>query len=145
MSSIPLGDRERLLISQFLKFGVVGLLNTAVGLGLITGLMYFLKFNPFAANAIGYSVGIVMSFVLNGRVTFGHRSLSNDMFVRFLIVCLVAYIANLATVGLTLGYNAYAAQIFGMVVYTVVNFIGCRAFAFETRGCTRNDASRTLI
>lgn len=136
ISSIPFGDRERLLISQFMKFGAVGLLNTGVGLGIITGLMYFLKLNPFLANAIGYSVGIVLSFVLNGRVTFGHHSLSSDMFIRFLAVCAVAYIANLAMVGLTLGYNAYAAQIFGMIVYTVVNFFGCRAFAFETRGCS---------
>jgi putative flippase GtrA len=135
MSSIPFGDRERLLISQFMKFGVVGLLNTAVGLGLITGTMYFLKLNPFLANAIGYSVGIVLSFVLNGRLTFSHRSLTNDMFVRFLVVCLVAYLANVVTVSLTLGYNKYAAQIFGMIVYTAVNFIGCRTFAFETRGC----------
>ncbi len=135
LSSIPFGDRERLLISQFLKFGAIGVLNTVVGLGLTTSGMYFLKLDPFLANAIGYSVGIVLSFVLNGRVTFGQRSLSNDMFIRFLMVCLVAYLANIMTVGLTLGYNKYAAQIFGMIAYTAVNFIGCRAFAFEARGC----------
>lgn len=119
-------------MSQFMKFGAIGLLNTAVGLGLITGMMYFLKLNPFLANAIGYSVGILMSFTLNGRVTFGQQSLSNEMFIRFLAVCLVAYLANIAVVGLTLGYNKYAAQIFGNIVYTIVNFIGCRVFAFQS-------------
>ena len=123
-------NRERPVLPQFAKFISVGLVNTLVGLGIITGGMYFLKLNPLAANAIGYSVGIVVSFVLNGRVTFGQRSLSRMMFFRFLTVAALAYVANVVTLALLVGYNAYIAQMAGMIVYTLINFVGCRAFAF---------------
>jgi putative flippase GtrA len=125
-----LANRERPVFMQFVKFASIGVINTIAGLSIITGGMYFLKLSPLSANAIGYSICIGLSFVLNGRVTFGQRSLSSGMFFRFLAVSAAAYIANIVVFALSVRYNAYLAQVLGMIAYTLVNFIGCRTFAF---------------
>ena len=54
-------------------------------------------------------------------------------FFRFILVIVVAYIANLATVlylVLGLDVNGYFAQALGIIPYTSLSFIGLRLFAF---------------
>ena len=119
------------MMMQFLKYGLIGALNSGIGFGIIVAAMYFFDADPLVANLGGYLVGGSVSFVLNGRVTFGQDSLSSGMFVRFAAVTLLAYLANLAAVWVCLPYNRYLAQLLGMAVYVVVGFLGCRLFAFR--------------
>lgn len=122
------------MIGQFIKFVLVGALNTLIGLGVITGAMYFFDVDPIIANAAGYLIGGVVSFVLNGKLTFRQKALSRGMLARFIIVYLVAYLANLAALWVALPYNKYGAQIVGIAIYTLVGFFGCRLFVFARRG-----------
>lgn len=55
------------------RFVVVGLLNTAVGLGVIYGCKFFLEFGNVLANVVGYACGITVSFLLNSSWTFEYR------------------------------------------------------------------------
>lgn len=119
------------MILQFLKFVSVGVLNTLIGLAVIVGMMYFLDAGPIAANLGGYLVGGVVSFALNGRFTFRQELLSRGMFFRFVAIYLLAYLANLAALRMSLVFNKYLAQIAGMLVYTVVGFVGCRLFVYR--------------
>lgn len=116
------------------RFVVVGVVNTAVGLGIIYGCKYFLDMNNVLANILGYAVGVTVSFVLNSSWTFEYRGPKLVAAARFLVVFLISYLVNLATVmGLIhlAGVNSYVAQAAGMPVYTVCFYLLSRFYAFR--------------
>jgi putative flippase GtrA len=53
------------LVRQSLRFGAVGVVNTAIGLTAIYALMFFFGVGPILANAVGYAIGLVISFAPN--------------------------------------------------------------------------------
>ena len=55
------------------RFVLVGVLNTLSGLGVIYALKLLLSMNDVAANFVGYSVGLLIGYVLNARWTFSFR------------------------------------------------------------------------
>lgn len=58
---------------QFVKFGIVGVSNTVLAIGIYTLLLKVFGVWYLAANAIGFVVGAVNGFLLNRRWTFaGH-------------------------------------------------------------------------
>ncbi|MEI7994638.1 MAG: glycosyltransferase [Methylococcaceae bacterium] len=123
-----------MLLIQYL---IVGVANTLVGLGTIYFAMYFLQLNIMHANAIGYSIGILLSFALNKAWTFNSSDHVIYSFLRYLLVLAVAYMANLATVLFSNSHfdlNPYIAQALGIIPYTAIGFIGSRYFAFRTQG-----------
>ena len=125
-----------------IRYVVVGVANTCVGLGVIYAAMYFLHFSDARANALGYLVGVMVSFFLNRNWTFGHTGAVLPALTRFVSVLLLAYLANLATVLLlidTFGVNRYIAQAAGVLPYTTVGYLGSRYVAFRRPG---NGASR---
>lgn len=116
------------------RFVVVGLLNTAVGLGVIYGCKFFLEFGNVLANVVGYACGITVSFLLNSSWTFEYRGPKLAAAARFLVVFLISYLVNLATVlGLIHlgGVNSYLAQALGMPVYTVCFYLLSQTYAFR--------------
>lgn len=116
------------------RFVVVGLVNTAVGLGIIYGCKYFLDMNNVLANILGYAVGVTVSFVLNSSWTFEYRGPMLVAAARFLVVFLISYLVNLATVmGLIhlAEVNSYVAHAAGMPVYTVCFYLLSRFYAFR--------------
>jgi putative flippase GtrA len=116
------------------RYLATGVLNTLVGLGVIYVSMFFLGLGNAAANALGYSIGVVLSFVINKRWTFRHTGSPLSAFARFVGVVGTAYIANLATVLVLaegLGVDRYIAQALGIPPYTAVGYLGSRYFAFS--------------
>ncbi|WP_408869534.1 GtrA family protein [Commensalibacter communis] len=86
----------------------------------------------YVANASGYVVGIIFSFILNSIFTFS-AALSFTKLLKFLIVCFISYLVNLIAVkGFFLvcsnvlylaEYKPYLAQLCGMMFYTITGFI----------------------
>jgi putative flippase GtrA len=117
----------------FLKFSVVGVLNTIFGLSCIYLAMYVAGMNYILANGIGYSFGFGVSFLLNGTWTFRHRGSYGPSLGRWLMVTSAAYGLNLAVIVASrrwIEVDVYFAQIFGVAVYAIVSFFGGRHFAF---------------
>lgn len=130
---------------QLLRFLLVGLANTAVGLGSIWALIGLAGWNDVPANATGYAVGLTCSFLLNRRWTFAHRGPVWPALWRFLLVFGVAYAANLAcmfTLRDALGMDRYLAHAVATVPYTLLFFVGSRLFAFrqaDTGGASQTE------
>jgi len=117
---------------QLLRFLTVGVVNTLLTLGIIYLLMH-LGIDYRIANAAGYVIGFIVSFVLNRNWTFTHSGGWLASFARWVVVAAVAYGGNLATVVLLhqwLGVDARLAQLGGMPVYTLISYAGGRFFAF---------------
>lgn len=115
----------------------MGVANTAIGLAIAYFGMAMLSLDYRVANALGYAMGCVVSFVLNRRWTFRHTGSWRAGAARWFSVIAGAYLCNLGTIVFlhaVLGLDAYAAQLGGMVVYTGASFVGGRRFAFRTRG-----------
>jgi len=116
-----------------MRFILVGLVNTLLGLLLIWGAKIVLGASDLVANIAGYAIGVTVSFMLNKRWTFGFRGNRIASLVRFLIVFAVSYAANIVTV---LGMisattiNPFWCQAFGVAPYSILLYIGCRCYVF---------------
>jgi putative flippase GtrA len=91
---------QDLLRSTVTRFLSVGFLNTVVGFTLIYGSKYFLGFGDVPANALGYGVGVLLSFTLNSTWTFSYQGPQLPALVRFLLAFAIAYTVNLLGAGL---------------------------------------------
>lgn len=99
---------------------MVGFANTALGYAVIVSCMYLGGLTPELSNAVGYLVGLMMSYFLNRHFTFRSARRRSTEFVRFVIVFLTAYTANLIVlVALVRGLGIHAAlsQVLAGVVY----------------------------
>src|SRR5207244_4508227 len=74
-----------------IKFVVVGVGNTLLGLTIIYALKGLAGASDVAANVVGYLVGASVSFSLNKTWTFGHRGRVGPALWRFLLVLAAAY------------------------------------------------------
>lgn len=132
----PLGSHIGTEIGYILRFLLVGVLNTAVGLGAIYACKYFFSLGDVPANGVGYLVGLTNSFFWNRHWTFSHSGNAGWTAARFALVFAAAYSANLMLM-LTLisrfHFNAYAAQAFATFPYTVIFYLGSRYFVFVRR------------
>jgi len=124
------------LVGQSIRFAAVGLVNTAVGLTAIYALMFIFDAGLAFANVGGYSTGLAVSFALNHTWTFGSRQPINDVLPKYLFAAAVCYFLNLGAVLAAASHfnsNPYLAQLFGVSVYTLSMFAGCRWFVFSHR------------
>ena len=120
---------------QLPKFLFVGLANTLVALLVIFTAKAGLEMGDASANALGYAVGMILSFTLNKRWTFRHSGSVTRSLPVFLAVQGVAYFFNLLFVLwlIAQGMNAYWAQVCGIPPYTVISFLGSRFLAFRSQ------------
>ena len=122
------------LIRQTIKFGSVGLINTAVGLLLIYSAMYFAGLSPGLANAIGYGVGLLVSFSLNRVWTFQETRPARKFIGPYMMVAGAAYLCNLLVVlvGTSVFHaDPYLIQLVGMCFYTTLMFLGSKWLVFR--------------
>ena len=117
-----------------LKFIVVGIANTFIGLLAIYLCKWLLGFSDALANISGYVTGLAVSFLLNRGWTFRHEGAMLPALARFLVIFALAYVLNLATVLIAInsfGVNSYLAQAIGIAPYTVFFYLGSRYFTFR--------------
>lgn len=120
--------------NSLFKFLTVGVINTLLSLLVIFGLKYFYLISDFYANFTGYIVGLICSFTLNRKWTFNHSGKLFETIVKFLLVFLVAYSANILFVlGLIkLNFNSYFSHVLGIPVYTIIFYLGSKFVVFKS-------------
>lgn len=118
--------------SSFFKYIAVGVINTTFTTLVIFILMFF-DINIFISNAIGYIVGILVSFILNSIFTFNSK-ITKKKLIKFLTVCLISYLLNLLTINIVLSVsknNIYWSQFYGVLVYTLTGYFLNRRWAMK--------------
>lgn len=134
-------------VRQFLRFVIVGVINSLVTLVVIFVCKSILDINEWVSNAIGYVAGVINSFIWNRNWVFHSSKKAGSEALKFCIGFLVCYgLQFLCTWMLTepmgLGeitwtiigftFSGYAvATLFGMCVYTIANFIFNRVVTFK--------------
>lgn len=129
-----------------LRFLLVGVVNTLVGAGVMFLLYNLAGCSYWLSSAANYIVGGVVSYFLNKYYTFKNKERSWWQVLRFALsvaVCwLLAYgVAKPLTLSLLSGagekLQTNAAMLVGMCLYTALNYLGQRFFAFRA-GKTEN-------
>ncbi len=142
-----MGTDRRESYMQLLKYGAVGLLNTGVTLFAIFICKSIIGINPYLSNAIGYTLGIINSFLWNRSWVFHSKGgirreailFFTGVGICYCIQLLCLYFLTAETplggmewkiVGFTLsGYGA--STLLASVVYTFTNFIYNKIVAFR--------------
>jgi putative flippase GtrA len=125
------------LLALLARFGLAGLVNTAIGLSVIAALDLGLHVDPHIANAIGYAGGLATGYALNRLFVFRSRDDVARTGMKYLVAVGAAFAVNqgvLAAVGPTFGaqpLGRLAAQVTAMACYTLLTFVLCRLWVFR--------------
>ena len=130
----------------FVRFIMVGLVNTMVGLSVMYLLLHGLGLTYCVSTFFGNSVGACVSFFLNRRFTFrSDVSVVTGLF-RFIVVILICYFISYSLgknlVQLLLNNNdtftskgkTDLAVLISTFLYTMLNYLSQKLFVFHKRG-----------
>ncbi len=135
------------VLTQFLKYACVGILNTLVTLCVIYICKSLLNINPLVSNAIGYVCGVINSFIWNKNWVFKSSGGYSKEAIRFIIGFLLCYGLQFLTVWIlsyqtslknfefdivTFTLSGYGlATLIGNVVYTLSNYVYNKVVTFR--------------
>ena len=125
--------RHRHSIGEFMKFALVGLLNTAVDV-VIFFLLTWVNTPYVAAQVVSYSCGAANSYLLNKFWTFRSSGLSYAEVVRFTVVNLVSLAISIVALTLlheTAGLDLAVSKAGATVCALAANFLGNKLWVFR--------------
>ena len=116
---------------EFIRFGLVGVANTAVHAGIVIALMEAFAPLAFVANGVAFVFANLMSYALNSRFTF-KTPVSFLSYQRFLLVSLVSLALTLLITSLVeyLGWHYGVGLIMVILVVPVLNYLVMKIWAF---------------
>lgn len=123
------------MIKQVLKFGTVGVANTALDFAILNLLAGILGWPVLLANTISFSVAVTNSFFMNKYWTFNEREGKLHLqFGGFILVALVGLALSDGLVYLfaeSLGWHFNWAKIISILPVFVWNFFASKYLIFK--------------
>lgn len=126
-----------------IRFIFVGGINTSVGYG-IYALCLFGGIHYAIAQSISTVVGVMNSYLWNKFFTFKQPRKSISEFAKFVSVYAASYILTLLLLWIfidILGINDYFSGAAGLVITTVISYVGHKRFSFDVSKCKPKDIS----
>lgn len=126
-------------IKQFLKFGIVGGINTIISY-LLTNLFYYVfSLNEQLCNLLVFIITVYISFYLNGKYVFKSDEKEGKSFLKSLLKVYASYsITGLFLTGILLyveeqlfGIPHYIATLMNLIVTIPLNFILNKFWSFK--------------
>ncbi len=130
----------KLFDRTFLRFALVGVVNTAFGYAIMFTFYNLLHLSYWVSSACNYLFGSILSYALNKRFTFRDQSRGWKPVLRFAVniaACyLIAYGAARPAVRLMLQGHSQtlvdnAAMLAGSVVFVALNYLSQRFLTFR--------------
>ena len=124
----------------FIKFIIVGMINTLVGTGVMFGCYNLMGCSYWFSSIANYVVGSVVSYFLNKHFTFRNTEKGWKPVLRFIINISVCYIiayglarplVRTLLTGQSTVVQDNGAMLVGMCLFVVLNYLGQRFFAFR--------------
>lgn len=123
------------MLTQFIKFSIVGVLNTTIHYGVFYYLFSVVGIYHLLASGAGFCCAVLNSFVMNRYWTFNtHNSAGEHLFTKFVIVNLLSLSVNLAGMIVlveSLLLNPLLAQLITIVFTLIINFTGTKYWSFR--------------
>ncbi|PIT88164.1 MAG: polysaccharide biosynthesis protein GtrA [Candidatus Magasanikbacteria bacterium CG10_big_fil_rev_8_21_14_0_10_36_32] len=122
---------KKILSYRYIRFLLVGFMNTVFGYGLYA-FFIFIGLHYSVAALLGTVLGVLFNFQTIGRLVFG-RSDSKFVFLRFVAVYALGYVLNVALIYVLkqVGFNDYlAGAVLILPVATLIYFLNSK-FVFK--------------
>lgn len=125
---------DKLLVSKFIKFGVVGCSGMVIDFGATYLCKEILRINKFVSNAIGFILAATSNYFLNRIWTF--ESSNNEIgvqYLQFMMVSIIGLGINSLVLYLLnekIRWNFYLSKLFAIGITTVWNFFANLLFTF---------------
>lgn len=133
----------RIFDKTMLRFLLVGIVNTLVGCGAMFLLYNLAGCSYWISSTANYVLGGIVSFVLNKYFTFESKAWSWRQVWRFSLNVAVCYLIGYGLAkpvalwilrGQPVKIQENVAMLVGMCLYTGLNYLGQRFFAFRSSG-----------
>lgn len=126
---------ENKLVDQFVKFGLVGVLNTLLSLAIYYILIYF-NIYYIIANIISFLISVLNSFFLNKNFVFNDKKKGNVFKKLFKVYLSYGVTLVLSTVLLSIQVEYFnipktIAPIINLVFTIPINFMLVKQWAFK--------------
>ena len=129
---------------KLIKFILVGVANTLLSAAIMFLLYNLAHFGYWGSSAISYVLGSILSFVLNKIYTFKNKDSIWKTALKFAANVAVCYViayslaqpvvtALLRNTGWETSVIEQLSMLFGMCLYTALNYFGQRFFAFKEK------------
>lgn len=125
---------------SFLKFLLVGVINTIIGMGSIYLMVHLFSISYWPATFLGNSIGATVSYTLNRNFTFRSNNAHFQTIIRFAVVIglsyFIAYFLGVKFVKIFLTdipYQEDIAILLGSGGYTILNYFGQKWFVFSEK------------
>ena len=128
--------------ATFLKFVLVGVVNTLVG----TAIMFFcfnvLAWSYWISSALNYIVGSIGRYLWNNRYTFQQKGHDWNTLWKFIVNISICYVLAYGLAkplvawllsGVSINVQGNMALLVGMILFVGLNYIGQRFWAFSTK------------
>lgn len=118
---------------QFIKFSMVGVLNTAITIASYN-LLVFLGLNYMVSNVIGYALGTINSYFFNKTWVFSSKEKGSKLFSKFVAVNLITLLINsflLHTLVSQFNMDKTISQLAATFVGMVINFALNKLWTFK--------------
>lgn len=132
--------KTQLVDKTVIKFLAVGVVNTLVGCGTMFLLYNLAHCSYWASSAANYVVGGIVSFFLNKYFTFQNKTWEWSQVWKFAANVTVCYLLGYGLAkslvlhllaGQAVNVQENVAMLVGMCLYTGLNYLGQRFFAFK--------------
>lgn len=132
--------KKQFLDNTIIKFLAVGVVNTIVGCGTMFLLYNLAHCSYWASSAANYVFGGIVSFFLNKYFTFRSKTWEWSQIWKFIINVMVCYLLGYGLAkplvlqllaGQAINVQENVAMLVGMCLYTGLNYLGQRFFAFK--------------
>lgn len=125
---------DKLLISKFIKFGIVGCSGMLIDFGTTYLCKEVLKLNKYISNGIGFILAATSNYFMNRTWTFeSHKEEIGVQYLQFMVVSIVGLgINSLVLYLLTdkLKWNFYFSKLIAIAITTIWNFFANMLFTF---------------
>jgi len=119
---------------QFIKFAAVGILNTAIDIGLLNLLLYF-HWQVIIANTIAFLIAAINSFVWNKFWTFGDKEGDWKTQLPFYLIIVTVGVgisdAFIYLLSVMFGWNVNVVKILSIGVVVLWNFLAPKFLIFK--------------
>ncbi|QDW24350.1 GtrA family protein [Pedobacter sp. KBS0701] len=111
---------------KLIRFGIVGLIGTAVDFGVTFIVKEKLGINKYVANTFGFILAVVNNYFLNKYWTF--NNVYGNSFIQFLIFCTISIVGLLINLGVIYVFNTskkypfYVTKVIGVAIVALWNF-----------------------
>lgn len=125
------------MLTQFIKFSLVGLLNTAIHYGIFYVTYEYMGLYHLLASTVGFCFAVTNSYIVNKYWTFKTRgSKKRREFAKFIIVNLVTLSINLGSMAILVeqcGMDPRIAQLASIGLTLCINFLGNKFWTFRQK------------